>query len=182
MYELKNSRNGEKAVYKTTVDITKQDGIITFVFTAENTQYYCPRSGYNKIHSVGDACEILIGSDPNRRWYYEIELSPANDLMLAKMEYKGKNENGRVVLGVNLVDDCFVTSTVQRTEKGYVAQINIPEKEILTGDGEIYFNAYRLETDGGEMEKHLFALNPTLCKFFHTPDKYVYLKDFVKEK
>lgn len=53
-------------LYRTTVDITKKDGRLTFVFEAENSQYFCPRSGYNEIHSVGDACEILIGSDPER--------------------------------------------------------------------------------------------------------------------
>ena len=47
-------------------------------------------------------------------------------------------------------------------------------------DGEIYFNAYRLETDGGEMDKHLFAMNPTMRHKFHTPEYYVYLKDYVK--
>ena len=28
-------------------------------------------------------------------------------------------------------------------------------------------NAFRIETDGERLEKHLFALNPTLCNSFH---------------
>lgn len=181
LYQLKNNRNGEKAVYTTTVEITEKAGVITFRFTAEHSQCYCPRSGYNKIHSVGDACEIIIGSDPNREVDYEIELSPNNELMVAKMRYLGIKPTGPADLEIHFVEekDCFVKSTVTRTENGYIAELQIPKESIMTGDGPIYFNAYRLETDGGEMEKHLFALSPTLCGRFHTPSCYVLLDDYV---
>ena len=52
-------------------------------------------------------------------------------------------------------------------------------KNIRSGDGEIYFNAYRIETDGGEPEKHLFALNPTMQPKFHVPSKFLWLKDYI---
>ncbi len=39
------------------------------------------------------------------------------------------------------------------------------------------FNAYRLETDGGEMDKHLFALIPTMRPKFHAPAYFALLKD-----
>ena len=45
---------------------------------------------------------------------------------------------------------------------------------------EIYFNVYRIETDGGETEKHLFALNPTGFPKFHVPSKFVLLNDYTK--
>lgn len=181
-YELKNNRNGAKAVYQTTVEIKEEAGIISFRFVAENSQYYCPRRGYNKIHSCGDACEVIIGSDPNREVDYEIEISPCNELLVAKMRYLGISEgNGPAKLDINFVEeeDCFVESEVVRTENGYIATLRFPKEKIMTGDGPIYFNAYRLETDGGEMEKHLFALNPTLCGRFHTPSAYVYLDEYI---
>ena len=72
IYELKNCRDGSAATYKTTVDITENNEILTFKFFAENTEFYCPHHNYNDIHSEGDACEVLIGSDPERKFYYEI--------------------------------------------------------------------------------------------------------------
>jgi hypothetical protein len=181
VYQFKNNRNGEEAVYNTTVEITEKAGIITFRFVGEHTQFYCPRKGYNKVHCVGDACEVIIGSDPNREVDYEIELSLENDLMVAKMRYLGIKPTGPADLEIHFVEekDCFVTSNVTRTENGFIAEMNIKKESILTGDGPIYFNAYRLETDGGTMEKHLFALNPTLCGRFHTPSLYVLLDDYV---
>lgn len=180
VYSLKNCRNGENAVYATTVEIKEENGRVFFKFVAENSKYYCPHGEYNGIHSEGDACEILIGSDPERRWYYEIEISPQNKLMLAKMEYTGVDEQGNPVLNIHFVDDCFLKSSVTKTENGYIAEISFDKASVITGDGEIYFNAYRLETDGGEMEKHLFALFPTLQGKFHVPPVYRYLKDYVK--
>jgi hypothetical protein len=179
IYALKNCRNGEAAQYKTTVEITEKNEILTFKFIAEHCQYYCPHSKYNDIHSEGDACEILIGSDPNRKVYYEIEISPDNVLMIAEMTYLGVDENNDPILHINFVEKPFVTSTVTKTENGYIAELSFTKKDILSGDGEIYFNAYRLDTDGEEMDKHLFALNPTMRAKFHVPSYYVYLKDYV---
>ena len=179
LYELKNCRDGSPATYKTTVDISEKDGVVTFTFVAENTKFYCPHSGYNKIHSEGDACEVLIGSDPQRKVYYEIEINPQNDLMVAQMVNHGFDENNEPILDIHFVENCFVESEVQKSENGYVATVKIPLEEILSGDGEIYFNAYRLETDGGEMDKHLFALNPTMLPKFHAPDYFRFLNDFI---
>ena len=39
--------------------------------------------------------------------------------------------------------------------------------------GEVVFNAYRIETEGGEPEKNLLALNPTLCGTFHMPQFFI---------
>ena len=124
---------------------------------------------------------MLIGTDPGRGKYYEIEVSPENGKMLALMRYLGTDGEGKVKLDIGFIDEskCFFRSSVTRTSDGYVAVITINKDEAgLNGDG-VYFNAYRLETDGGEPEKHLFALNPTMCGKFHVPSKYVYLKDFV---
>ncbi len=180
IYDLKNCRDGSAATYKTTVDITENNGILTFIFTAEHTAFYCPHSGYNKIHSEGDACEILIGSDPERKVYYEIEISPENDLMVAEMVNHGFDENNEPILDIHFVDDCFVKSDVQKSQNGYSAKVSFPKEKVLSGDGKIYFNTYRLETDGGEMDKHLFALIPTMLPKFHAPEYFVYLEDYVK--
>lgn len=180
LYELKNCRNGQAAPYKTTVDITRTGNRITFVFTAENTRYYCPHSGYNKIHSEGDACEVLIGSDPERKTYFEIEISPKNDLMLAKMVNHGMDEKNEPILDIHFIEDCFLESQVTLTDTGYIASVSFDETHVMGDGGEVYFNAYRLETDGGEMDKHLFALFPTMRHKFHVPEYFQFLKDYVK--
>ena len=182
-YELKNSRTGEKAVYNTTVDISDNGKEYVFTFEVEHTQYYCPYHNYNDIHSYGDACEVLIGTDPNRKEYYEMEISSEGKLMLAKMTYRGigDEETKEPDLGIDFVDekDCFIRGEAKKTEKGYVATFKICKKALGDKLEDIYFNAYRLETDGGELNKHLFALNPVLGDWFHAPDKYVWLKDYL---
>lgn len=179
LYELKNCRDGSPATYRTTVDITEQDNILTFRFEAEHTSFYCPYDTYNEIHSEGDACEVLIGSDPARRVYYEIEISAKGEWMLAEMVNHGVDEKNEPILEIHFVDDCFLTGHVTRTEKGYIATVSFDKRKIMTGEGEIYFNAYRLETDGGEMDKHLFALIPTMRPKFHAPTYFAWLKDYV---
>lgn len=180
IYQLKDCRTGGDAAYLTTVDIREENGTLFFDFVAEHTAYYCPHDGYNKIHSEGDACEVLIGSDSRREFYYEIEISARGDLMLAKMQYKGVDDKGVPILGLDFVEDCFVKGSVTKTEKGYKACVSFPKECIKTGEGEVFFNAYRLETDGGEMDKHLFALVPTMRPKFHAPTYFAYLKDYTK--
>lgn len=178
IYELVNCRNGDKAVYTTTVDITLEGTYATFVFNAENTTYNCPHNFYNGIHSEADACEILIGTDPKRQVYYEMEISAKGDLMLAKMINSG-DDNGEPILDINFVEKPFIKSAIEKTEKGYIATVSFDLSDINTGDGEVYFNAYRLETDGEFRDKHLFSLIPTMRPKFHVPDKFVLLKDYV---
>ena len=182
IYQLKDCRTAnEEIARKTTVEITEKDGMLTFVFTAENCEYYCPYTEYNKIHSDGDVCEILIGTDPERKVYYEIEISPYNRLMLAKMTYGGEDENGPI-LDIDFVEEPFVKTSVLLRDNGYVATATFPKKAIETGDGEIFFNAYRIDTVGGrylEPAHLLFALNPTMRGKFHTPARYLWLKDYL---
>ena len=179
IYELKNCRTGEKGAYTSTVDITEKDGELSFFFHSENTEYFCPHDFYNGIHSDGDACEVLIGTDPERRVYYEIEISAEGLLMLAKMTNRGIDKDGEIILDIGFVDEPFVKTEYVKTENGYDARITFKIDDIRTGEGEVYFNAFRLETDGGEHDKHLFALNPTLVPKFHMTDKFLWLKDYV---
>ena len=180
IYNLKNCRDGSEAVYDTTVEIKQNNGRLYFKFDCKNSKYFCPFHNYNDIHSSGDICELLIGSDIERRKYYEIEISPENVLMIGLIEKCGEDEDGPV-LKLDLVDDCFIESKVTLTQDGYIAELWFDERYIKTSDDEVYFNAYRIETDGGESEKYLFALSPTMRGKFHTPNYFVYLKDYVGE-
>ncbi len=182
-YLLKDNRTNGTTPCLTTLTIKENIGELIFTFLAMHTKYYCPYDTYNAIHAEGDACEIFIGSSKNRDTYYEIEVSPDNRVMLAKVTYCGINESdGKPILKHEFVaeEDCFVESKVTKVPNGYGVEIKIPKSKILTGDGEIYFNAYRVESDGGEMDKYLIALNPTVSNTYHSPDAFVWLKDYVR--
>ena len=180
-YLLKNNRNGAAAVYETTVDVSQDERYIYFDFVAKHSDYYCPYGNYNDIHSCGDAVEVLIGTDPARKTYYELEVNPDNAVMLAKMTVTELDGNGAAKLHIDFVDEkeCFFSSTARKTSSGYAVNIAVDKAKSGMRIDEIYFNAYRLEADGGEMEKHLFALNPTMCGKFHVPACYVMLRDYL---
>ena len=183
-YELKDCRTGKDEIErKTTIEIREENGILTFVFTAKNCKYYCPYNEYNKIHSDGDIVEILIGTDRERKQYYEIEVSPFNDLMLAKMTYNGEDNKGPI-LDIDFVENPFVQTETIVKGNDYIITVKFDKTKISTGEGEIYFNAYRIDTDGGkclEEEQLLFALNPTMRGKFHTPAKFVWLKEYLQK-
>ena len=183
-YLLKNNRDGQKAVYKTTLCVSQDERYIYFDFVAEHSDYYCPYGNYNDIHSCGDAVEVLIGTDSTRKTYYELEVNPDNAEMLAKMTVTELDDDGAAKLNIEFVDkkDCFFTSSTVKTPDGYIARIVVDKVRLNMPVEQIYFNAYRLETDGGEMEKHLFALNPTMCGKFHVPSRYVMLSDYLAGK
>lgn len=180
-YLLKNNRDGAASVYRTTVEVSQDERNIYFNFVAEHSNYYCPYHNYNDIHSCGDAVEILIGIDPARKTYYELEVNPDNSKMLAKMTVTELDRDGAAKLNIEFVDkkDCFFTSSTTKTSGGYIVCIVIDKVRLNMPVEQIYFNAYRLETDGGETEKHLFALNPTMCGKFHVPTRYVMLRDYL---
>ena len=50
--------------------------------------------------------------------------------------------------------------------------------DIMNGDGDIYFNAYRIECDGDTQGKHGMAV---FCPYgkFNTPSKFQFIKDYV---
>ena len=101
--------------------------------------------------------------------------------MICEMHYHGIDGDGDPVLNWDLIDDCFATGKATRTGNDYTAEFSFDKKRISKPGEEIYFNVFRVETDGGEMEKHLFALNPTMVGKFHIIEKYVYLKDYVNK-
>jgi hypothetical protein len=181
-YPLRDCATGKfDEEIKTSFSVSEKDGILTFVFEAENSGGYCPFKHYNDIHSKGDACELLIGSDPERRVYYEIEVSAQNVLMICKMQYNGETAD-EILLDMDFVKKPFVNSDVIWKNNGYVATLEFPIENILTGDGAIFFNAYRIETKNGtrmDDEKLLYALNPTMRRKFHTPSRYVWLKEYL---
>lgn len=180
IYNLKECVTGEKAVYDTTLEIKEENGVLSFRFVAKNSKYYCPFSEYNEQHYLGDVCEVFIGSHKDKTEYIEFEITPENKQFLAKIKYCGEDEENVPILETEFLDESFVESTVTKTEDGYIAEFCFPKEKVMTGDGEMYFNAYRIDTDGGKLEEgHLFALNPTMRPRFHTPTAFLKLSDYL---
>lgn len=182
-YWMKNNHTGGAAAYESTVEITEKDGLLTFFFTARHSGYYAPYKLYNENHYEGDVCEVMIGSSADRRTYYEIEVSPENGLFLAKVTNDGFDAAGAPLLTLDYVpaDACFVKSAVEKTAEGYTVTVTLPKEKILCGDGPIFFNTFRIDTDGGaEMDRHLITLFPTLCPTFHVPARFDLLEEYCK--
>lgn len=171
-YYLKDNRTGGEAVYKTSVDIYKTGDAVNFDFVCENSTRFAPFSGYNEAHYTGDVCEVFITTDKTRKNYFEIELAPNGAVFLTEVTYFGDGKfEGR------FIEKNFVITAATPTKNGYLASISVPLSALGYKEGdEIIYNAYRIDTDGEKMDKHLFALNPTLCNKFHRPEKFLTLK------
>ena len=122
---------------ETVVEISEKDGWLTFVFTAKNSKYYYSYNEYNKIHAVGDVCEVFIGTHPEGKEYYEIELTPKGAMMLAKITYLGENLDGPITR-IDFIEKSFVQTQTHLCEDGYVATLSFPKSAVETGKGELF--------------------------------------------
>ncbi len=177
-YDLVDCRTGKKTEYKTQLNIIPFGETLTFCFHAERSSCYCPWDGYNKNHYEGDVCEVFFGTGPDRSLYYEVEISPDNQLFFGRVRHQGIDEKGNPILSIAFIGqkDCFVSSSVIRTRTGYIAQL-VLDLTRLENREDFFFNAFRIETDGGQREKHLLACSPTLGSRFHVPGAFIPLKD-----
>lgn len=161
---LKENITGQKACYKTKLTYRKGCKNLFFKFVATSPQLYSFSDKYNSELYRGDVCEIFIKYGKENH-YYEIEVAPNGAIFLADIENDGTGFKGE------LLSDCFISATSKINKKGYVVKIKIPRSYIKTD--KIKFNAFRIDTEGGNENRHLFALHPTLCATFHVK-KYIY--------
>ncbi len=180
-HRLMDSRTGKAPIYDTALQIIRENGYIHFHFTAHCSTCFSPYPNYNDDHFQGDVCEIFIGAGPERNEYYEIELSPAGGLFLAKVTNHGLDPENRPILDLCYIEreNCFVDASVEKIPNGYKAAISVDESALSAGNDDIFFNAYRIETEGRASDLHLFALSPTLQPTFHIPQSFVPLKAYI---
>lgn len=181
IYELKNCRTGERIdEFKTTVEILIVDNkYLTFKFDCKNSRLFSANDKRNSNIYDGDVCEAFICTGEDVNVYYEVEVSPNNCQFLMKMTNLGTEINGdKVKLNIKKEpvsdEDNFLISKVEKNGSDYKVEFSLPLDKI--GYDEqigIRLNAYRIETEGGETNKHLLALNPTLVPSFHIPEKFV---------
>lgn len=173
-YLLENKK-GKKAVYETAFTVKEKEDTYVFSFNAKNNQAYCPYSGDNETLWLGDVCEVFIGDERDPGHYYEIEIAPNGASFFGWVN----NPDGN--FSVSFPSNEGFSYCVEKKEGAYDVKITLSKERIAWPLESILFNAFRIETDGGEPEKHLFALNPTLCATFHRTEAFVKLKDYIEK-
>ncbi len=172
-YLLENKMGG-KAVYETALTVKETEEAYIFSFEAKHSSAYCPYAKDNDKLWLGDVCEVFIGDERDPGYYYEVEIAPNGAAFFGWVH----NPDGNFSVTFPSFDG-FSYCAEQKGED-YAVQITL-SKEIIGWPLEsILFNAFRIETDGGVPEKHLFALNPTLCNTFHRTEGFVHLKDYTE--
>ena len=163
---LKENVTGEKTPFTTVLNYERVKNELHFNFVCENSKLFSAFSRYNEAIYNGDVCEIFICTGENRKEYYEIEVAPNGTVFFAKI----LNDNG---LHATFLENTIKTR-VEITDIGYNVEIVLPFNSIgVKEDMPIFFNAFRIETEGGIPNKNLLALSPTLAPFFHVPEKFI---------
>lgn len=155
---LKENITGGKACYKTTLKCKESKDSYIFKFKAFHSSFFSISDKYNSNLYDGDVCEVFIEYG-EKDHYYEVEVAPNGAVFLANIHNDGTSFKG------TLIDDCFVKTSAQIHKNYYYVVMEIPKDKIKMD--KIKFNAFRIDTDGGKTNAHLFALHPTLCGSFH---------------
>ncbi len=168
------NKKGEKAVYETAFSAKESEEAYIFSFFAKSNRAYCPYTEDNERLWLGDVCEIFIGDERDPHHYYEVEIAPNGAAFFGWVT----NPDGNFKVSFPPPDG--LSYRVERKGDDYGVEITLSKEIIAWPLARITFNAFRIETDGGVPEKHLFALNPTLSSSFHTLGFFVHLKDYLE--
>lgn len=170
IYNLFDNRTGKETKFTTTVDVKIDGEDIVFDFDCINSDFYCANEGYNTNLYDGDVCEAFICVDGNRENYFELEVAPNNSVFFKRVHNPKDGKRTSYEM------ENTVKSSVTKNGRDYKVHLAVP----LTSMGwdkkhKILFNAYRIETEGGETNKNLLAVNPTLSDTYHKPEFFIEL-------
>ena len=174
--KLKNNRTGEEIPeFETKVQVCLTDTEISFEFWCKNSQFFSAANEYNGDLFNGDVCEAFICTGGDRKYYYEIEVAPNGCVFLNKVKNNG---GGGKFVDLFPIEENFVKSEVEFIGNDYRLKFSMPLEKIgYDKNIGILYNVLRIETEGGETDKHLLALNPTLISDFHYPEFFIELKE-----
>jgi hypothetical protein len=166
---LKENFTGKCPIYKTELSIKIEGEFLVAKFIAHDASLFSFGDKYNDDLYCGDVVELFIDVGVENH-YYEIEVNPKNLHFLADITNDGNGFSGEKI------NKDFIQSTVEIDGKTWITNIKIPLEAInYNKDYGIKFNAFRIDTDGGERDKHLFSLSPTLCGTFHKKEAFIKL-------
>ena len=167
--EFLDNRTGKTPIYKTEFDIRIDDEYLLCHYKSYHSSFYSYSNKFNDDIYKGDVVEIFIDVGINNH-YFEIEISPNNTVFIGDIYNDG---NKRILAKIN---EQFIQSEVKLFKDYYDTIIKIPLNKIHYDQNKgIKYNAFRIETDNGISEKHLFALNPTLSNTFHKKEYFIKL-------
>ncbi len=165
-YILKdNITGGDIPEFFTKVDVTLTDSDLIFEFDCKNTKYFSFCEGYNTEIWRGDVCEAYICTDGSRVNYYEIEVTHNNSNYFSLVHNPDGNFTSK------FFEQNPLTSKVEKCgENDYKVTFSLPLTAIDYNPSKgLLMNIFRIETEGGEQDKHLLAANPTRRRTFHKP-------------
>lgn len=164
---LKDNRTGEDTPFKTEIEYERRENGLFFAFDCENSKLFSACDEDNAPIYKGDVAEVFICACGDRRKYFELEVAPNGKVFFAKI----LNKDG---IHIELLNPKSIKAEAFLRENGYSVNIFVPNEVIgVKKFGEVVFNAFRIETEGGEPEKNLLALSPTLCGTFHMPQFFI---------
>ena len=140
---------------------------LCFWFRVEDDEIVSPYTEDNEDIWQGDAVEVFLSPDGDRKRYLELEISPFGVRFYGKIV----NEDGKTPVLTKQKPP--FAANVRRTEFGYEVFASLPLAAPDGFDrGKMVMNAFCLDkrANGGQ---RLFALNPTLCGSFHRPEFFV---------
>ena len=142
-----------------------------FSFEVKDEDIISPYLTDNEDIWQGDAVEVFLSPDGDRTRYFELEVSPFG------VRFWGEviNRDGKTPQLKKLPP--MFEARADRTEEGYVVQIELPYGELGAVLPEnMAFNAFRLDkkADGRQL---LYALSPTFSDSFHRPQYFVRAKE-----
>lgn len=155
--------NGKNTKFETEVKVCEDANNYIFLFKAKNSSLNSFSNVYNDDIWRGDVCEVFL-ADGNVDTYYEIEVAPNGTLFFGKIHFENGNRILTKLENKGVSARVFVTSDNQ-----YDVYLAVP-KNLFSN--EVYFNMFRLETEGLEQEKNKLALFPTFCETFHKPEYF----------
>lgn len=162
--QLLENYTGKIPFIKTDFSYIRSEDKIIFYFKAYNSSLfsYCDYDN-GEIYN-GDACEIFLDIGEENK-YLEIEVAPNGKRFVANICNRA----------ITFIDDDFLKTNVEIKGKDYFVTMEFDLNK-LKNPQKMFFNAFRIETEGKEPNKNLLALNPTLCNTFHVREKFIELK------
>lgn len=175
-FELRNNRTGEEIPkYLTKASITKTQTHLVCEFSCENSQFFSAYDNDNANIYEGDVVELFVRTCKDENDYFEIEIAPNNKVFFAHIYNKCTyDENGNKVLDLDFLDPKKIESQVKIDKNNYYVKFSVPFDVIGYSD-EIYYNLFRIETDGGNTDANLLSANPTLTNCFHETKAFIKL-------
>ncbi len=142
-----------------------------FFFDVKDDALVSPFTADNEDIWQGDAVEVFLSPNGDKKHYYELEVSP----FCVRFWGRISNPDGKTPRLKKLPPPFFAEAS--RTEEGYAVHIRLPLSALKKFDRSRFcMNAFRIDAAEDGTQK-LYALHPTRCGSFHRPAYFIGQKE-----